>query len=149
MVRRLLLFISLLIAAPLAAETPIDEFDVTLELVLDERNGAPLEGEMVLATLRGAYREVITNEEIKLRRMTDFDWIQLAPDRWTEQVVDGLPTVVLERRIGLASGPRHRILGDMEHQPQKPRRRPTCRAPRGAPRARGHSRTPARTTGHA
>lgn len=103
MVMRGLLLCFLIFAGPLWAQeqTPDADFDVRLELVLDPRTEAPLEGEMVLATIRGFYRETITNEDLKLRRMTDFDWIQLKPDLWTEQPIDGLPTVVFERRIAL------------------------------------------------
>jgi len=101
MVRVLSLFFVLLLAGMSGAQTSEPEFDVGFELVLHPRETAPLEGEMVLATLRGTYREIITNEELKLRRMTDFDWIQLAPDRWGEEMIDGLPTVVLERQIAM------------------------------------------------
>ncbi len=101
MVRALILFMALFAASTSAAQTPLEELDVMFELVIETSDTLPLEGEMVLATLRGEYRETIANEDLKLRRMTDFDWIQLAPDRWTEQVIDGLPTVVLERRIAL------------------------------------------------
>lgn len=101
MVRFLVALLAVLIAPTAFADDPFDVFDVKFSLELDPRDTVPVEGEMVLATLRGQYRETITNEEVKLRRMTDFDWIQLAPDRWTEQRIDGLPTVVLERRIAL------------------------------------------------
>lgn len=103
MVIRLLALCVTLIATPLIAQelTPDEEFDVRLELVLDPRETLLLEGEMVLATIRGFYRETITNEELKLRRMTDFDWIQLSPDKWTEQPIDGRRTVVFERRIAI------------------------------------------------
>ncbi|MEJ8475376.1 hypothetical protein [Roseibium algae] len=93
----------LTLAGPLGAQerTPDTEFDVRLELELDPRDTVPIEGEMVLATVRGYYRETITNEELKLRRMADFDWIQLKPDQWSEKRIGGLPTVILERRIAL------------------------------------------------
>ncbi|MGY9048953.1 MAG: hypothetical protein ACKVKF_18385 [Rhodobacterales bacterium] len=96
-----LLLLTLLVATPALAQEPAEEFDVHFNLILDPRDTAPLEGEMVLATLRGEYRETITNEEVKLRPMTDFDWIQLAPDHWTRLQIAGLPTVVIERRIAL------------------------------------------------
>lgn len=72
MVRILILL--LLLATPLAAQ---EHETLSLELVLDPRDEPPMEGEMILATIRGIYRETITNEELKLRSMTDFDWTRL------------------------------------------------------------------------
>lgn len=91
-----LLTLLLLLATPLAAQTPQT---LKLELVLDPRETAPLEGEMVLATIRGTYRETITNEELKLRSMTDFDWTRLGQDAWSDQRIDGRTARVFERRI--------------------------------------------------
>ena len=94
MVRLLLLL--LVLAGSAAAQ---DRDASRLELVLDPRAAAPLEGEMVLATLRGIYRQNITREEVKLRPMTDFDWLRLGLDSWTEERIDGLPARVFERRL--------------------------------------------------
>ncbi|QHQ35359.1 BatD family protein [Algicella marina] len=94
MVRLLALLFAL--AGPLAAQ---DRDTLHLELVLDPRAEAPLESEMILATIRGVYRETITNEELKLRSMTDFDWTRLGQDDWTDQQVDGRTARVFERRI--------------------------------------------------
>ncbi|MFN3207474.1 MAG: hypothetical protein ACE369_00460 [Roseovarius sp.] len=91
-----LLALLLLLATPLAAQAPDT---LKLELVLDPRDTAPLEGEMVLATIRGTYRETITNEELKLRSMTDFDWTRLGQDAWSDQRIDGRTARVFERRI--------------------------------------------------
>ncbi|EEX11726.1 conserved hypothetical protein [Citreicella sp. SE45] len=94
MVRLLLLL--LVLAGSAAAQ---DRDKARLELVLDPREAAPLAGEMVLATLRGIYRQNITREEVKLRPMTDFDWVRLGLDSWTEERIDGLPARVFERRL--------------------------------------------------
>ena len=94
MVRLLLLL--LVLAGSAAAQ---DRDKARLELVLDPREAAPLEGEMVLSTLRGIYRQNITREEVKLRPMTDFDWVRLGLDSWTEERIDGLPARVFERRL--------------------------------------------------
>lgn len=91
-----LLALLLLLATPLAAQAPDT---LKLELVLDPRETAPLEGEMVLATIRGTYRETITNEDLKLRSMTDFDWTRLGQDAWSDQRIDGRTARVFERRI--------------------------------------------------
>ncbi|MCQ0969550.1 hypothetical protein MLD63_03750 [Paracoccus sp. TK19116] len=94
MVRMLLLM--LLLAGPIAAQ---ERDTLSLELILDPRDVAPLEGEMILATLRGIYRETITNEDLKLRAMTDFDWTRLGQDAWSDQRIDGRAARVFERRI--------------------------------------------------
>ncbi|WP_353476352.1 hypothetical protein PVT71_27125 (plasmid) [Salipiger sp. H15] len=72
---------------------------LSLELVLDPRETPAFEGEMVLGTIRGVYRETIAREELKLRRMTDFDWIRLGQDHWRQELVDGRAARVMERRI--------------------------------------------------
>ncbi len=90
------LFLLLLTALPAFAQ---DRDAPRLELILDPRDTAPFEGEMVLATLRGTYRQSITREEVKLRPMSDFDWVRLGMDRWTDERVDGLTARVFERRI--------------------------------------------------
>ncbi|RAP41922.1 hypothetical protein BYZ73_08200 [Rhodovulum viride] len=95
-----LLVLLLLIALPAHAQDRAQDRDAPrLELILDPRAVAPFEGEMVLATLRGIYRQVITREEVKLRPMTDFDWVRLGQDRWKEERIDGRPARVFERRI--------------------------------------------------
>ncbi len=94
---RLALFFLLFALPAFAQDRDMLRFDV----VLDDPDAQPFEGEMVLATLRGIYRETITNEKLKLRRMTDFDWMRLGQDVWTEQRIDGRPAKVMERRIAL------------------------------------------------
>lgn len=96
MVRLILMLV--LLAAPVLAQ---DRDTLRLKLVLDPREAAPIEGEMILATIRGIYRETITNEELKLRDMTDFDWTRLGQDAWTDERIDGRMAKVFERRIAL------------------------------------------------
>ncbi len=91
-----LLALLLLLSTPLAAQ---GRDSLHLELVLDPRTEAPLEGEMILATIRGIYRETIANEQLKLRGFTDFDWTRLGQDSWTEQRIDGRAARVFERRM--------------------------------------------------
>lgn len=95
MVRLLSLITCLLMFGPAFAQ---DE-PLSLELVLDPRETPAFEGEMVLGTIRGVYRETIAREELKLRRMTDFDWIRLGQDLWRQDVIDGRAARVMERRI--------------------------------------------------
>ncbi|MCQ0970201.1 hypothetical protein MLD63_07180 [Paracoccus sp. TK19116] len=90
-----LLVLLFLMAGPVAAQ---DRDTLDLQLVLDPRE-PPLEGEMVLGTLRGIYRETITNEDLKLRDMTDFAWSRLGQDDWSDQRIEGRAARVFERRI--------------------------------------------------
>lgn len=108
MVRTLLLL--LLIAGSAVAQ---DRDASRLELILDPRAVAPLEGEMILATLRGTYRQTIAREEVKLRPMTDFDWVRLGLDSWTDARVEGRAARVFERRIAFYP----RRSGDLEILP--------------------------------
>ena len=96
MVRLLSLIACLLLmaSAAFAQDEPL-----SLELVLDPRAAPVFEGEMILGTIRGVYRETIAREELKLRRMTDFDWIRLDQDLWRQDVIDGRAARVMERRI--------------------------------------------------
>lgn len=95
---RVLLWLCL---AFLAFEVAAQDDTLNIELVFDPRDEPAFEGEMVLATIRGVYRETITNEDLKFRRMTDFDWTRLGHDRWREERVDGRMARVMERRIAL------------------------------------------------
>lgn len=94
MVRLILLIV--LLASPLAAQ---ERESLRLEVILDAPEDTPYEGEMILATIRGVYREKIALEDLKLRAMTDFDWMRLTQDAWSEQRIDNLPTRVMERRV--------------------------------------------------
>lgn len=95
---RLVLLLLLVLTGPARAQDP-DR--LRLDLVLDSREAPPFVGEMILATIRGTYRETITNEELKMRHMVAFDWVRLGHDRWTEQRVGGRVARVMERRIAL------------------------------------------------
>lgn len=97
MVRLALLFVVL--ALPVAAEETLPLETARLEVVLDDREAVPFAGEMVLATIRGTYRVRIRLEELALRRMTDFDWVRLGQDRWSEERLDGRMATVVERRV--------------------------------------------------
>jgi hypothetical protein len=93
-----LILLCLMLASAALAE---DRDTLHLSLVLDPMTEAPFERQMVLATLRGVYREKITHEEVKMRPMTDFDWMRLGQDTWTNEQIDGRPALVMERRIAL------------------------------------------------
>ncbi|WP_118138762.1 BatD family protein, partial [Oceanicella sp. SM1341] len=99
MVRVLALLLALLAGSAAAQESDFPPRQARLELLLDAPGATPYAGQMVLATLRGTYRLDIAHEELKLRRMTDMEWMRLGQDAWHEELVDGLSARVMERRV--------------------------------------------------
>jgi hypothetical protein len=97
MVRLLALLLVLLLLLPSVSRAR-DE-TLRLEFVLDPRERPAVEGEMILATIRGIYRGTIAREELKLRRLPDFDWTRLGQDRWRQEMVEGRAARVMERRM--------------------------------------------------
>ncbi|MBY8977103.1 BatD family protein [Rhodobacteraceae bacterium NNCM2] len=83
--------------APAMADTELTPDQARIELVFANPRHPLIEGEMILATYRGYYDVPITLEEFSVPRMRDFDWVQLARDKWSVQVVDGREVRVMER----------------------------------------------------
>lgn len=61
----------------------------------------PVAGEMVPVTVRGEYDSVITLEKLIFPDSPDYDWIQLARDRWWDERIDGRMLKVFERKIAV------------------------------------------------
>ena len=98
--RFVVLFVLALLAPAIAtAEEPLAPEQARIEILLDAPDARPFERQMLLATIRGVYFVPITLEEMIVPRMRDVEWVQLARDVWSEQMVDGRPARVLERRI--------------------------------------------------
>lgn len=91
MVARLLLLI-LLLAAPARAED-------SLRVILPEER--PVVGEMIRATVRGEYTGFVALEKMTFPDSSAYDWMQLLPDDWHEERVNGLPRQVFERHIAI------------------------------------------------
>ena len=83
------------------AMAEIAEDAVTLTVTVEERDAAPMTGEMILVTIRGQYRLPITLEKLEQPDLTGFDWMQLGADNWFETRERGLPVLNLERRMAL------------------------------------------------
>ena len=58
-------------------------------------------GEYVPVTLRAVYDRKVAREELTIAPSDSFDWIQAAPDDWHEEMIDGLPWLVMERKLAL------------------------------------------------
>jgi hypothetical protein len=58
-------------------------------------------GEMVPVTLRAVYNRKVALETLKIAPSDSFDWIQTAPDRWGEELIDGKSWIVMDRPLAL------------------------------------------------
>lgn len=94
MVRLILLLLCL--AGPAMAEG-----DLKLSILRDPGHPQPVVGEMVPITIRAVYDRKVANEHLEIAPSDVFDWIQTHPDDWHEERIDGLPKIVMERRIAL------------------------------------------------
>lgn len=91
-----LLVLLLFLAAPALAEG-----NLKLSIVTDQALNKPVEGEMILVTIRGVYDRKIANEKIEIDQSDAFDWIQTRQDDWYEQMIDGLPYIIYERHLAI------------------------------------------------
>ncbi|PZQ51537.1 MAG: hypothetical protein DI556_05120 [Rhodovulum sulfidophilum] len=97
MVIRASLLAALLAAPALAEETP----GKLLEIIARPRVTPVVAGEMVPVTIRGVYDTEIALEEMKIAPSPGFDWIQLAPDDWRDEMIGGLRRRVVERHLAV------------------------------------------------
>ncbi|MEM1299094.1 MAG: hypothetical protein AAGH68_07410, partial [Pseudomonadota bacterium] len=94
--------LALLISSlPAQAQQGIDPGDIRLELVLEERDHAPLQGEMILLSIQGTYKIPVVREKMHQPVLDGFDWMQLGEDRWYKEREDGFEVLKMERRMAL------------------------------------------------
>ncbi|MGA0614423.1 hypothetical protein [Paracoccus sp. KR1-242] len=106
MVIRLLILL-LLLAAPARAED-------SLRLVLPE--GRPVVGEMIRLTVRGEYDGFIALEDMTFPDSAAYDWMQLLPDDWRDERVNGVQRRVFERQIAIfPRKPGNLVIGPVSH----------------------------------
>lgn len=86
---------------PAMAQDVLPPEKARVELVLDEPDGVPFEKQMVLATIRSVFFVNLTLEEMTVPRMRDVEWVQLSPDYWAEERIDGRTARVMTRRMAL------------------------------------------------
>lgn len=93
MVRLLLLLLWL--AGPALAEG-------NLKLtILADGTPHPVVGEMVNVTIRAVYDRKVANDKLEIAPTDAFDWIQTSQDDWREEMIDGLPWIVMERHLAI------------------------------------------------
>jgi hypothetical protein len=73
----------------------------TLTVVPEARTGPLHPRQMILATIRGEYGDYVALEDLRLPPMTGLTWMQLGRDEWREEMIDGLPRRIFERRVAL------------------------------------------------
>ena len=100
---RLLLTLLLLILPVVvdAQSSEVHPGEVSLTVTVDKREERPLQGEMVLITIRGLYRRHITRETLRQPDLEGFNWAQLGPDHWTEELVGGRKVKIFTRKMAL------------------------------------------------
>ena len=89
------------LAFPVQAQQGLEPGDIRLELVLEDRDHAPLQGEMILLSIRGTYKIPVVREKLRQPALDGFDWMQLGEDRWYKEREDGFDVLKLERRMAL------------------------------------------------
>lgn len=99
MVRSVILFLMLLVS-PVWAQQPADT-----RLMILHDHGHPVVAEMVKLTLRGEYDLTVTLENLTFPDSADYDWIQIAQDRWFKERIGGRMIQIFERDIAIF--PRH------------------------------------------
>ncbi|SMO43225.1 BatD family protein [Paracoccus laeviglucosivorans] len=106
MVRLLLLLIFL--ATPAAAQD-------SLRIVLPE-GARPVVGEMIRIKIRGEYTGFVALEEMKFPDSPAYDWMQLLPDDWRQERVNGLSRQIFEREIAVfPRQPGNLVIGPVTH----------------------------------
>lgn len=84
-----------------AQSSVVSPDELSLEVTITAAPEKPYLGEMVLITIRGAYRRHITLEKLEQPDLDGFNWTQLGPDSWSDQRIDGKQVKILERRMAL------------------------------------------------
>jgi hypothetical protein len=89
--------LALLLLLPLAARAE----NLTLTFVPHPLHDEIVAGEYVPVTLRAVYDRKVAREDLTIAPSDSFDWLQAAPDDWHEEMIDGLPWIVMERKLAL------------------------------------------------
>lgn len=101
MIRLGILLAACLAWAEAMAQTAPGPDEIRLTLEFEPLPETLFDGEMVMLTIKGAYRLPITLERLEQPDLAGFDWMQLGEDRWFNTLVDGQSVVNLERRMAL------------------------------------------------
>lgn len=74
---------------------------LTLAFVPHPAHENVVAGEMVPVTLRAVYDRKVAVEDLEIAPSDSFDWVQTAPDRWREEMIDGKNWITLERDLAI------------------------------------------------
>lgn len=97
---KILVIVILILASPLQAQTtPLEPGGVRL-MILHDRS-RPVVAEMVKLTLRGEYDLTVALENLRFPDSKEYDWMQIAPDRWFQERIGGRMIQIFERDIAL------------------------------------------------
>lgn len=100
-----LLRLALTLLALLLPQIGSAEGNLTLSIILDEDSKAsqsqPVVGEMIKIRIRAVYDRKVALEKLVISPSDAFDWIQTHQDDWHEEMIDGLPWLVMERRLAI------------------------------------------------
>ena len=105
--RILILLLLLLLPRPILAQD-------SLRLIIPQMR--PIVGEMIPVTIRGEYTGWIALEQMTVPDSPAYDWMQLQPDNWRDERVDGKQRRIFERRIAVfPRRPGNLVLGPVTH----------------------------------
>ena len=98
---RVLLLLAMLLGggAAWAQSAPLAPGEARLTILHD--HGRPVVSEMVRLTLRGEYDLTVSLEALDFPGSPDYDWMQIAQDRWFQERIGGRMIQVFERDIAL------------------------------------------------
>nr|WP_246184909.1 hypothetical protein [Paracoccus aestuariivivens] len=71
----------------------------SLRLILPETH--PVVGEMIALTIRGEYTGAITLEDMTFPDSAAYDWIQISPDEWKDERIEGKLRRTFQRHIAI------------------------------------------------
>ena len=118
-----LIYLALAVMAFFASPLQAGEVEVPgggvmrLDILAAPDRPQPVVGEMMRVTIRAVYDLKIANENLVITGGSGFDWIQIRPDNWREEQIDGLPRIVMERELAVwpkVAGPLS--FGPVSHQ---------------------------------
>jgi len=95
-VRRALLLAAILIAPRLAAAESL-----TLSFVPHPAHATVVAGEMVPVTVRAVLDRKVAKEDLAIAPSDSFDWVQVAPDRWRDELIGGKSWLTIERDLAI------------------------------------------------
>ncbi|MEM9912392.1 MAG: hypothetical protein AAF922_16570 [Pseudomonadota bacterium] len=75
--------------------------DLSLSVTIEDTDHIPVTQEMMLITIRGAYRRHIMLEKLQQPTLEGFNWAQLGPDSWREERINGKKVKIFERRMAV------------------------------------------------